>query len=201
MISIHAPLTGSDLEHGSASTRWTDFNPRSPYGERPHGNYSKSSSQPFQSTLPLRGATAFLSPADREGRFQSTLPLRGATIAAFPALSISSDFNPRSPYGERRISICLPAKMAKFQSTLPLRGATIVVRPLDITILISIHAPLTGSDITKPARQARLQHFNPRSPYGERLVALFHLLCGLYFNPRSPYGERRGCPCFFWRLS
>ena len=56
----------------------------------------------------------------------------------------------------------------RFQSTLPLRGATPKRIHYYLLHHISIHAPLTGSD----------------------LVALFRLLCGLYFNPRSPYGER-----------
>ena len=34
----------------------------------------------------------------------------------------------------------------KFQSTLPLRGATFVVVPAIKTYVISIHAPLAGSD-------------------------------------------------------
>ena len=50
----------------------------------------------------------------------------------------------------------------------PLTGSDQALTLQDIKNVISIHAPLTGSD----------------------LVALFHLLCGLYFNPRSPYGER-----------
>ena len=78
-----------------------------------------------------------------------------------------------------------------FQSTLPVRGAT--------------HLLPWG---LRPQR-----HFNPRSPYGERLVLLLPRLKNLrisihaprtgsdchdrstasrhlYFNPRSPYGER-----------
>ena len=100
----------------------------------------------FQSTLPLRGATADCSLLRAFGQFQSTLPLRGATRAAhdaYAALCISihapltgSDprggddhcrqchFNPRSPYGERQVQ-------------------------LRLTYL--------------------QEDFNPRSPYGERL--------------------------------
>ena len=78
---------------------------------------------------------------------------------------------------------------------------------------ISIHAPLTGSDqaltlqdienvefqSTLPlrgatTRQACLQrsklNFNPRSPYGERLLRIRLAQEKTHFNPRSPYGER-----------
>ena len=100
------------------------FNPRSPYGERLLSDGVPEEAIKFQSTLPLRGATfscIFTPPSMRE--FQSTLPLRGATRAlpsTFARHSISihapltgsdscryrgcckrTDFNPRSPYGER----------------------------------------------------------------------------------------------------
>ena len=57
-ISIHAPRTGSDLQPAGRSAGHGDFNPRSPHGER-HSppNESWSRNQPFQSTLPARGAT------------------------------------------------------------------------------------------------------------------------------------------------
>ena len=56
-----------------------NFNPRSPYGERP-SKYPGSNSIPiFQSTLPLRGATNCSSVRTDSLLFQSTLPLRGAT--------------------------------------------------------------------------------------------------------------------------
>ena len=35
-----------------------------------------------------------------------------------------SNFNPRSPYGERRPRSSMALQTGKFQSTLPLRGAT-----------------------------------------------------------------------------
>ena len=55
---------------------------------------------------------------------------------------------------------------------------------------ISIHAPLTGSDLYKLSLFRGLQHFNPRSPYGERLVSAVRSIISVDFNPRSPYGER-----------
>ena len=58
----------------------------------------------------------------------------------------------------------------KFQSTLPARGATARSR--------------RAADL--------LQHFNPRSPHGERHVASASgLVLKVDFNPRSPHGERR----------
>ena len=81
-----------------------------------------------------------------------------------------------------------------FQSTLPARGATNGISRYSMPLLISIHAPRTGSDGTDAASVAQDCHFNPRSPHGERR-ALFVQKGGVgHFNPRSPHGERLGGP-------
>ena len=81
----------------------------------------------------------------------------------------NGDFNPRSPYGERRLSPMVTKHSAK----------------------ISIHAPLTGSDQLGWLKFVHSKHFNPRSPYGERLKKACPIGHTGNFNPRSPYGERR----------
>ena len=79
-ISIHAPLTGSDIPSFTLVPPPFDFNPRSPYGERRCKNANQTKRGQFQSTLPLRGATCCSRvPSLRDDLFQSTLPLRGAT--------------------------------------------------------------------------------------------------------------------------
>ena len=57
MISIHAPLTGSDSMSAISHSTEENFNPRSPYGERLQKGYITIRYVTFQSTLPLRGAT------------------------------------------------------------------------------------------------------------------------------------------------
>ena len=57
-ISIHAPLTGSDAIFIAILYCHFNFNPRSPYGERLAKICTLRPAQKFQSTLPLRGATA-----------------------------------------------------------------------------------------------------------------------------------------------
>ena len=56
-ISIHAPLTGSDAPDTQFYYHDRDFNPRSPYGERLLDRLFHIFDILFQSTLPLRGAT------------------------------------------------------------------------------------------------------------------------------------------------
>ena len=62
-ISIHAPRVGSDDLNTFALERSTDFNPRSPCGERLRPNLLGNWDFRFQSTLPVWGATATLSAA------------------------------------------------------------------------------------------------------------------------------------------
>ena len=77
----------------------------------------------FQSTLPVRGATASISGGIWAIWFQSKLPVRGATAGDFSP-AIIGRFNPRSPCGERRGTGKDADAKLEFQSTLPVRGAT-----------------------------------------------------------------------------
>ena len=57
-ISIHAPRVGSDRRDVLCSQYPGNFNPRSPCGERQEGSRWQVLTKPFQSTLPVWGATA-----------------------------------------------------------------------------------------------------------------------------------------------
>ena len=96
-------------------------------------------------------------------------PLTGCDVEDFMVKCILEDFNPRTPYGMRRLSeeykkpildISIHAPLTGcdpeeeitvkaengFQSTHPLRDATYVVIDNEDDQEISIHAPLTGCD-------------------------------------------------------
>ena len=77
-----------------------------------------------------------------------------------------------------------------FQSTLPSQGATKSTSSYTAKILISIHAPLTGSDSVAAFSSFAICNFNPRSPHRERLCSSQRALAVIYFNPRSPHRER-----------
>ena len=146
-ISIHAPPAGSDRTASAAS----------------------SSQKIFQSTLPLRGATRIaLWPGRDPGisihappagsdceaidtafltvKFQSTLPLRGATHSWRAGHHVRHHFNPRSPCGERPLSLSAAAQQA-----------------------INFN-PRSPCGERPQCRQciAVNKNFNPRSPCGER---------------------------------
>ena len=72
----------------------------------------------------------------------------------------------------------------------PLAGSDVINRELGNGKLISIHAPLAGSDFPPRGRSPRRSYFNPRSPCGERPMACVIGAFRFYFNPRSPCGER-----------
>ena len=127
----------------------------------------------------------------------------------------SSNFNPRSPHGERRYvftTICIGINIsihaprtgsdaladlqrslyAEFQSTLPARGATLFIPTLHTPAIISIHAPRTGSDARvrdAPTRAVVISIHAPRT--GSDLTTRTWEHHAVNFNPRSPHGERR----------
>ena len=172
----------------------------------------------------------------RPTRFQSTHPVRGATAARRLSRSNRRYFNPRTPCGVRRprlfgrrkillISIHAPragcdqierawSLCCAFQSTHPVRGATSDRGYAPIYARISIHAPRAGCDVGHWQKSRNRRYFNPRTPCGVRQNSL-HLRfrrsqisihapragCDScreismqgwrYFNPRTPCGVRR----------
>ena len=123
VISIHAPLAGSDGITIGFIRVDPYFNPRSPRGERPRTWSRRALWTVISIHAPLAGSDGFPPHwTDLNASFQSTLPSRGATWTT-SIRNATRYFNPRSPRGER------PGSMEK------------------VTIyMISIHAPLAGSD-------------------------------------------------------
>ena len=123
-ISIHAPLTGSDIQW-QLSGRCCGISIHAPLtGSDRAAMVSPETTSRFQSTLPSQGATIGKQKLQKALQFQSTLPSQGATIG--------------DKYG---------VSDGIFQSTLPSQGATSAISPFSIVYQISIHAPLTGSDL------------------------------------------------------
>ena len=191
-ISIHAPRGGSD----SNSFDWGKiifyFNPRSPWGERLLGHGIDGNNVDISIHAPRGGSDNRCILAARQPR----------------------NFNPRSPWGERHTIVRAHIPDGLFQSTLPVGGATLHLFSVFAQLGISIHAPRGGSDVPSLIWELPPVDFNPRSPWGERLLVstltpgprvisihaprggsdgLFYVGVSQhnYFNPRSPWGERR----------
>ena len=146
------------------------FYPRSPYGERPTNVAgSPLATRSFLSTLSLRRATgqtttkltaryisihALLTESDAWNRFTQRRDfisihalLTESDLGNVEAALLMWNFYPRSPYGERRVTV------------LGIQHRT----------GISIHALLTESDLWVLMGGLSCDYFYPRSPYGERL--------------------------------
>ena len=149
----------------------------------------------FQPTLPARGATGRPDVAVRVGcYFNPRSPHGERRTRRYSLFPPPCHFNPRSPHGERHLLVNGLWHDQIFQPTLPARGAT--CRAL-VTRFV-LHAfqptlPARGATSQPLRRFQRGNHFNPRSPHGERHVHGHHLLFFCHFNPRSPHGERRWC--------
>ena len=179
------------------------FNPRAPCGARPKSAVLITKTAIFQSTRPVRGATAFARFNWDGLTFQSTRPVRGATGLR------------RRDGADHRISIhapragrdcCLPPysfQTGKFQSTRPVRGATSPCRSPGTRPRISIHAPRAGRDRTSSGSRTTSTNFNPRAPCGARPSRSSLLVCSPRFQSTRPVrgATRKGayslCPSLF----
>ena len=168
LISIHAPLTGSDRFFLKCLFSRRHFNPRSPYGERPQNVGSQEFPIWISIHAPLTGSDLVRQLPGRVYLDFNPRSPYGERQNPPPGSKPGGDFNPRSPYGERLDKSFGGRRAGQFQSTLPLRGATIYKIIGYTATRISIHAPLTGSDFRFCSLRWLLLYFNPRSPYGER---------------------------------
>ena len=125
VISIHAPRVGSDT--------W--------------GWPKSSKARPFQSTLPVWGATSQIPFGHHLKIFQSTLPVWGATYSVeyFTEHFLISIHAPR--VGSDNVLPSPRQAIKTFQSTLPVWGATQYYTDHTDWLRISIHAPRVGSDL------------------------------------------------------
>ena len=148
LISIHAPRAGCDvLILRCSARRWGHFNPRTPCGVRPTAAGTITINAQFQSTHPVRGATALicsppssmydfnprtpcgvrpsrLSCPRRSRRISIHAPRAGCDCQLRTAAARQLHFNPRTPCGVRRFCTAERHNEKRFQSTHPVRGAT-----------------------------------------------------------------------------
>ena len=143
----------------------SNFNPRSPHGER-------------------RGTLAFIIGA---AIFQPTLPARGATADGAEKATWLRNFNPRSPHGERRRGLFIGMRTQDISTHAPRTGSDILRGAcLSRAFIISTHAPRTGSDSAAGCGFRRRMNFNPRSPHGERLPMRLITTMHDTFQPTLP---------------
>ena len=188
------PARGATPQITSKSSVVADFNPRSPHGERrrrfpslrtrrgisTHAHRTGSDGCPaligqffleFQPTLPARGATVSSRGCAVKFAISTHAPRTGSDERPRPGKTgTHSDFNPRSPHGERLRSLGLWRDKYIFQPTLPARGATRPHRRRRDSDSISTHAPRTGSDTPEPkgTKEAVISTHAPRTGSDEQ---------------------------------
>ena len=146
-ISIHAPHAGRDCQAAHREPYCTNFNPRAPCGARLDVLFLHALTRcDFNPRAPCGARRSIYCPQCGHGTFQSTRPMRGATAAddltvAVNIISIHApragrdfqkannrvalpNFNPRAPCGARLFRCCKMFLPTRFQSTRPVRGAT-----------------------------------------------------------------------------
>ena len=167
-ISIHAPRTGSDPALHDLDVIMTDFNPRSPHGERlprtpgvralrdfnprsPHGERRR---------CPRRRSARrwYFNPRSPHGERRALFMQKGGAVHFNPrsphgerhggcyCSTCGCHFNPRSPHGERHISAEWYTLSIYFNPRSPHGERQLQRRVPAVGGDISIHAPRTGSD-------------------------------------------------------
>ena len=169
---------------------------------------------PFQSTRPLRGATALPFRAYALVIFQPTRPLRGATVIAVQLGVVElisthaplagrdqmpdikrlfiSNFNPRAPCGARLGLAIEAAKKGIFQPTRPLRGATGFCRIADHrNIAFQPTRPLRGATQRALHYGLRLE-ISTHAPLAGRDAARNIALAIIAISTHAPLAGRDG---------
>ena len=153
--------------------------------------YGNENPGAFQSTRPLRGATAAAKRAAHERPISTHAPLAGRDsidkLIAYVQDSISTHaplagrdpinppgivsgmvFQPTRPLRGATAAFLLQTKPKRFQPTRPLRGATRAPQDTHYCVEISTHAPLAGRDANPTQFHTFHPYFNPRAPCGAR---------------------------------
>ena len=98
--------------------------------------------------------------------FQSTLPAWGATLPCPARPFLQTDFNPRSPHGERPLSLKDTMGITGISIHAPRMGSDGLGLALLPPVSISIHAPRMGSDSTvKAYSNDRIKWSTLREPH------------------------------------
>ena len=200
VISIHAPLAGRDDGGHAHERELAHFNPRAPCGARRRLPNEDVCHYKFQSTRPLRGATALLAQEAEKLKISIHAPLAGRDAYRTGTRSWKASFQSTRPLRGATWSLSSRSSADRFQSTRPLRGATFNHQGLSISaIYFNPRAPC-GARPRSARAAARSRHFNPRAPCGARQAGTSKRSRSQNFNPRAPCGARLGDLCLYRSL-
>ena len=190
-VSIHAPRAGRDKGGMGVYIYYVGFNPRAPCGARPRSVSAMMPRAEFQSTRPVRGATA------------GSVRRHSPTEVSIHAPRAGRDLIDFSPVDHGIVSIHAPraGRDSEIKESIinayvsihaPRAGRDVAILYAVSYLYVSIHAPRAGRDLGCPRTFGRRRGFNPRAPCGARLARHWVLSCVKGFNPRAPCGARHG---------
>ena len=124
-------------------------------------------------------------------RFQSTHPMRGATARKSSIVPNVLHFNPRTPCGVRPPAYCSSSSGIVFQSTHPMRGATASINTTATNQLFQSTHPMRGATfILRSFFQPQMSFQSTHPMRGATLSRRSGRKGCCYFNPRTPCGVR-----------
>ena len=145
-ISIHAPRTGSDNKYLDKPVLQTNFNPRSPHGERPPPKLRRCARTNISIHAPRTGSDQRRKARKSPHHISIHAPRTGSDNGLIIG-TINYKISIHAPRTGSDATFLTPTLcFMPFQSTLPARGATAGRRDVFAGKHISIHAPRTGSD-------------------------------------------------------
>ena len=162
-VSIHAPHAGRDLAFNKGFCGVFGFQSTRPMRGATAFFLFLLCLLAFQSTRPMRGATSLVIPALLNSLFQSTRPMRGAT-----------GYN-RDSYSHSPVSIHAPHA-----------GRDHAAREHHVIGEVSIHAPHAGRDYSRNLYTHSSASFNPRAPCGARHLTTFSIMLDIMFQSTRP---------------
>jgi len=117
----------------------------------------------------MRGATAAKGKKTVAAVFQSTRPMRGAT-AIFEPVYVNEQISIHAPHaGRDHFQPEAESGKLEFQSTRPMRGATRMASfVVGIFVIFQSTRPMRGATRRRGGNRRKQKHFNPRAPCGAR---------------------------------
>ena len=185
-ISIHAPHAGCDSCAGRCQRLASDFNPRTPCGvRRPTTSNPLFSYFHFNPRTPCGVRLAKNCSRFWAARFQSTHPLRGATAASTVPQTLQVYFNPRTPCGVRLRLIPFEVNIPNFNPRTPCGVRRRYVNDTGIRKHFNPRTPC-GVRLRLIPFEVNIPNFNPRTPCGVRLSLFAPLSPFLRFQSTHP---------------
>ena len=204
-FSIHTPHAGSDTGAINKTGLRLFFNPHSPCGERHDNKIRGFEAERFSIHTPHAGSDTGSILARLDGEcFQSTLPMRGATAVSFSIFS-PPVFSIHTPHAGSDPIFIMTWRTEYFSIHTPHAGSDGCSGcPKSPAPNFNPHSPC-GERLVTPYVQMVVRNFNPHSPCRERPVLFLHKHSQSCISIHTPHagsdGLRNELGAYRWDIS